>query len=264
MEDERPWAEVKRLNKGDNEKVQINSELSDKTSWELLIKEDSNIVVANEEKTGWELLLHQSFNLHFECFTWSDFMSGLILCFAPTALDIGTDFNLARQTLLNTIQPFPIKQQSLIFKIYKTRNSNSDVVSYCVAFRQMNMEGRANGTTNLHYELPFLGRVQTNIHAQFASFTYFFIALPGLILASKVLIHLSLNSYTSIDPKAVFSHVKKFCGQVFTGDLLPYVHILLNLLALSITLAAVQFSIVLATASIQVLLFPFLFFDVKE
>ena len=51
----------------------------------------------------------------------------------------------------------------------------------------MNMEGRANGTTNLQYELPFLGRVQTNIHAQFASFTYFFIALPGLILASKVL-----------------------------------------------------------------------------
>ena len=73
--------------------------------------------------------------------------------------------------------------------MYRTPSvlSISNTKTYCVAFRQMNMEGRGNGTTNLDYELPFLGRVQTNIHAQFASFTYFFIALPGLILASKVL-----------------------------------------------------------------------------
>ena len=98
MEDEEPrWAKVKRLKE---ERVQVNNEQSERTSWELLIKEDSN--EGKEDKTGWELLLHQSFkNLHFECFTWSDFTSGLILCFAPTALDIGTDFNLARQTLIN-------------------------------------------------------------------------------------------------------------------------------------------------------------------
>ena len=114
----------------------------------------------------------------------------------------------------------------------------------------MNLEGRGNGTTNLNYELPFLGRVETNVHSQFASFTYFFIALPGLILASKV--HLSPVEYSSFCAKAVFAHVKKSCGLVFTGDLLPYVHILLNLFALTLTLAAVQFSILLATASIQV------------
>ena len=115
MEDEEPrWAEVKRLKE---EKVQVNGELSERTSWELLIKEDE--VEANEEdKTGWELLLHQSFNLQFECFTWSDFTSGLILCFAPTALDIGTDFNLARQTSINPIH----------IQIFKTRNSA--MVSY--------------------------------------------------------------------------------------------------------------------------------------
>ena len=97
MEDEEPrWAEVKRLKE---EKVQVNVEQSEKTGWELLIKEDSTNKVEEkeEDKTGWELLLHQS----FKNFTWSDFTSGLILCFAPTALDIGTDFNLARQTLLN-------------------------------------------------------------------------------------------------------------------------------------------------------------------
>ena len=63
------------------------------------------------------------------------------------------------------------------------------MITYCVAFRQMNLEGRGNGTMNLNYELPFLGRVETNVHSQFASFTYFFIALPGLILASKVHIY---------------------------------------------------------------------------
>ena len=58
-----------------------------------------------KENRNLGLLLHESFGLHHKCFTWNDFMSGLILCFAPTALDIGTDFNLARQTLLILFTP---------------------------------------------------------------------------------------------------------------------------------------------------------------
>ena len=71
------------------------------------LKGDTDEVQVKEvsEETGWELLLHQSFHLH-ECFTWNDFMSGLVLCFASTALDIGTDFNLVRQTLLNSLLGF--------------------------------------------------------------------------------------------------------------------------------------------------------------
>ena len=86
--------------KEDSGEEQVNK-ISEKTGWDVhkRLKEDTNEEQVNKisEKTGWELLLYQSFNFH-EWFTWNDFMSGLILCFAPTALDIGTDFNLARQT----------------------------------------------------------------------------------------------------------------------------------------------------------------------
>ena len=103
------------VKKEDTNEVQVN-DVIEKTGWDFLkrLKEDTDEEQVNEisEKTGWELLLHQSFNFH-EWFTWNDFMSGLILCFAPTALDIGTDFNLARQTPLNSTLCRVIQQQSL-------------------------------------------------------------------------------------------------------------------------------------------------------
>ena len=101
MAEEEHCSAEKRL-KENTDRAQVR-EKSEKTGcWEHYIevkrlKGDTDEVEVNEvrEKTGWELLLHQSLNFH-DCFTWSDFISGLLLCFAPTALDIGTDFNLAR------------------------------------------------------------------------------------------------------------------------------------------------------------------------
>ena len=46
------------------------------------------------EKNGFEVLLNQSINFR-DYFAWSDFFSDLILCFAPTAMDIGSDISLA-------------------------------------------------------------------------------------------------------------------------------------------------------------------------
>ena len=44
------------------------------------------------EKNGFEVLLSINFR---DYFAWSDFFSDLILCFAPTAMDIGSDISLA-------------------------------------------------------------------------------------------------------------------------------------------------------------------------
>ena len=127
-------------------------------------------------------------------FNWKDFFIGLLLNLLPTALDISTDFNLARE---------------------------------------MNLRSMENITRKIVYNLPILGERTTNIEAQFASFTYLFISLPGVILFMKMFFLKAKRMWTSYIPDF------KAC------------HLVLNLIALSLTLAAAQTAIVLATISVQ-------------
>ena len=127
-------------------------------------------------------------------FNWKDFFIGLLLNLLPTALDISTDFNLARE---------------------------------------MNLRSMENITRKIVYNLPILGERTTNIEAQFASFTYLFISLPGVILFMKMFFLKAKRMWTSYIPDF------KACQLV------------LNMIALTLTLAAAQTAIVLATISVQ-------------
>ena len=133
--------------------------------------------------------------LNFEkWFNWKDFFIGLLLNLVPTALDISTDFNLAHE---------------------------------------MNLESKENNTRQITYNLPLLGERTTNIEAQFATFTYMFISLPGLILFMKMVFFKAKHMWTSQFPD------HKWC------------HLFLNLVALGLTLTAAQAAVLLATIAVQ-------------
>ena len=127
-------------------------------------------------------------------FNWKDFFIGLLLSFIPTALDISTDFNLARE---------------------------------------MNLESKENNTKEITYNLPLLGERKTNIEAQFATFTYLFISLPGLILIMKMVLFKAKHMW-----KIHFPDHKR-C------------HLVLNLVAKAFTLTAAQAAVLLATIAVQ-------------
>ena len=146
------------------------------------------ILKAQKPKLCWQILNFERW------FNWKDFFIGLLLNFIPTALDISTDFNLARE---------------------------------------MNLESKENKTREITYNLPLLGQRKTNIEAQFATFTYLFISLPGLILIMKMVFFKAKHMWTIHFPN------HKRC------------HLLLNLVALALTLTAAQAAVLLATIAVQ-------------
>ena len=162
--------------------------LKKKTSWKQMIDLKKWIFKMQKPKICWQML-----NLK-RWFNWKDFFIGLLLNFIPTALDISTDFNLARE---------------------------------------MNLESKENKTSQITYNLPLLGERTTNIEAQFATFTYLFISLPGLILIMKTVFFKAKHMWTSHLPE------QKWC------------HLVLNLVALALTLTAAQAAVILATIAVQ-------------
>ena len=136
-------------------------------------------------------------------FTWNDLFVGLI-SLSVNGLDVGTDFNLAHE---------------------------------------LNMDGETNKTSQVIVKIPFVGVVHTNIRAQFASFTYFFISLPGVILAAKTF----------------FGQVKTICQKLsgVCDALTPCwkCNLFLNLVAFVLTIVAMEMALTLATAAIQKPLF---------
>ena len=108
-----------------------------------------------------------------------------------------------------------------------------DIVTDFNLAYEMNRAGH-NSTDTINYTLPLLGTFQTTVQGQFASFTYFFIALPGIIFLARVLT-LGINTISSS------------C----LGGERRLIHLLLFLVSLTLTLMAAQVAVVLATHAIQ-------------
>ena len=108
-----------------------------------------------------------------------------------------------------------------------------DIVTDFNLAHEMNRAG-SNSTETINYTLPLLGTFQTTVQGQFASFTYFFIALPGLIFLARFLT-LGIN---------------RFCSSCLGGER-RLIHLLLFLAALTLTLIAAQLAVILATHAIQ-------------
>ena len=157
-------------------------------SWKPMIQLKKWILKVQKPKLCWQILNFERW------FNWKDFFIGLLLNLLPTALDISTDFNLARE---------------------------------------MNLESAENNTREITYNLPLLGERKTNIEAQFATFTYLFISLPGLILIMKMVFFKAKHVWTTHFPD------HKRC------------HLHLNLVALALTLTAAQAAVLLATIAVQ-------------
>ena len=157
-------------------------------SWKQMLKLKEWIFKLHKTKLYWQMV---NFKMWFN---WRDFFIGFLLNLVPTALDISTDFNLARQ---------------------------------------MNLESKENRTAEITYDLFLLGKWTTNIHSQFATFTYLFISLPGIILIMKMVFFKAKHTWTS----HLLNH--KCC------------HLALNLVALALTLTAAHAAVILATISVQ-------------
>ena len=157
-------------------------------SWKLMNQQRKRIFKAQKPKICRQILNFERW------FNWKDFFIGLILNLIPTALDISTDFNLARE---------------------------------------MNLERKENNTRQITYNMPLLGERTTNIEAQFATFTYMFISLPGLILFMKMVFFKAKHMWTSHLPN------HNWC------------HLVINLVALALTLTAAQAAVLLATIAVQ-------------